>query len=128
MLDSVAEEDEVLLEKYLGGEELTIEEVQTCIRRATIGQKIVPVLCGSAFRNLGVQPLLDAVVAYLPSPLDIDQMVGINPIMKKKKSYVTAMITNPSQGLYLSRFQTPILGTFLSSVFIPACLNLAKQC
>lgn len=84
MMDAVAEEDEVLMEKYLGGEELNEEEINSCIRKATIAQRIVPVMCGSAFRNMGVQPLLDAVVSYLPSPLDIDQMVGVNVDTKEE--------------------------------------------
>ncbi len=84
MMDAVAEEDEALMEKYLSGEELTEQEIISCIRKATIAQNVVPVMCGSAFRNMGVQPLLDAVVNYLPSPLDIDQMVGINPDTKEE--------------------------------------------
>ncbi len=79
MMEAVAEEDEELLNKYLEGGELTVEEINSCIRKATIRQSVVPVLCGTAFRNIGVQPLLDAVVNYLPSPLDIPQMVAHNP-------------------------------------------------
>lgn len=110
LLDSVAEEDEVLLEKYLGGEELTIEEIQTCIRRATIAQKIVPVLCGSAFRNLGVQPLLDAVVAYLPSPLDIEQMVGVNPDNEEEEIVCHSDDNEPLAGLVFKLFSDPYIG------------------
>ena len=80
MLEAVAEEDEALLEKYLGGEELTDAEIKDCVRKATIAQHIVPVLCGSAFKNVGVQPLLDAVVVFLPWHVDIDQMVGLDPV------------------------------------------------
>ncbi len=79
MLESVAEEDEALMEKYLEEGTLSEEEIRFCIRKATIAQTIVPVLCGTAFRNVGVQPLLDAIVDYLPSPLDITQMTGKNP-------------------------------------------------
>ncbi len=79
MIEAVAEEDEDLLNKYLEGGALTEEEIISCIRKATISQAIVPVVCGSAFRNMGVQPLLDAVVRYLPSPLDIPQMKGVVP-------------------------------------------------
>ncbi|MEI3478347.1 MAG: elongation factor G [Bilophila sp.] len=79
MMEAVAEEDEELLNKYLEGSELTVDEIISCIRKATIRQSVVPVLCGTAFRNIGVQPLLDAVVNYLPSPLDIPQMVAHNP-------------------------------------------------
>ena len=79
MIEAIAEENEELLDKYLGGEELSPDEIIKGIRAATIGLKICPVLCGTAFKNKGVQPLLDAVIDYLPSPLDIPAMVGIDP-------------------------------------------------
>ena len=79
MVEAVAEEDEELLNKYLESGTLTEEEIISCVRKATISQAIVPVVCGLAFRNMGVQPLLDAVVRYLPSPLDIPQMKGVVP-------------------------------------------------
>ncbi|CAM2061083.1 elongation factor G [Desulfovibrionales bacterium] len=79
MFEAIAEEDEALLEKYLDGEELTSEKLIEGIRKATLTMTIVPVLCGSAFRNKGVQPLLDAVVDYLPSPMDVRPMIGTNP-------------------------------------------------
>ncbi len=79
MLEAVAEEDEELLEKYLGGEELSPEAIQSAIRSATINLKICPVLCGSAFKNKGVQPLLDAVVDFFPSPVDVPAMKGMHP-------------------------------------------------
>ena len=79
MMEAVAEEDEAMMEKYLEEGTLSEEDLRYCIRKATIAQTIVPVLCGTAFRNVGVQPLLDAIVEYLPSPLDIEQMKGTNP-------------------------------------------------
>src|SRR6201984_3273437 len=79
LLEVVAETDEELLEKYLGGEELTVEEIKAAIRKLTINSEIYPVLCGSAFKNKGVQPMLDAVVDYLPSPLDVPPAVGHRP-------------------------------------------------
>jgi elongation factor G len=79
MLEAVAEEDEELLEKYLGGEELEPEAVINAVRAATISMKICPVLCGSAFKNKGVQPLLDSVVSFFPSPVDVAEMKGTNP-------------------------------------------------
>lgn len=85
MLEAVVEEDEALMEKYLAGEELTEAEIIQGIRSATIAMKICPVLCGTAFRNKGVQPLLDAVVDYLPSPIDIPPMVGSNPDNEEEK-------------------------------------------
>ena len=77
LLDAVAESDDELMMKYLEGEELTLEEIKTGIRKATIAVKMVPVFCGSSYKNKGVQPLLDAVVDFLPSPLDIPAIKGI---------------------------------------------------
>jgi elongation factor G len=76
LIETVAESDETLLEKYLAGEELTVEEIKTGIRALTIAGEVYPVLCGSAFKNKGVQPMLDAVLAYLPSPLDVPAIEG----------------------------------------------------
>ncbi|MCV7066453.1 elongation factor G [Mycolicibacterium houstonense] len=79
LLDTVAETDEALLEKYLGGEELTIDEIKGAIRQLTVNSELYPVLCGSAFKNKGVQPMLDAVIDYLPSPLDVESVKGHVP-------------------------------------------------
>ena len=79
MLESVVETDDELMEKYFGGDEITEEEIKKAIRIATISGVIVPVLCGTAFKNKGIQPLLDAVVAYMPSPLDVGSVKGIDP-------------------------------------------------
>lgn len=73
MLEAVSDEDDTLLEKYLEGKEITAQEIMAVLRRATLKVSIVPVLCGSSFKNKGVQPLLDAVVDYLPSPLDLNE-------------------------------------------------------
>jgi elongation factor G len=78
MLESVAEFDDQVMEKYLNGQELTEEEVRRAVRAATIAMKVTPVLCGSSFKNKGVQQLLDAVVDYLPSPVDIPPVQGID--------------------------------------------------
>jgi elongation factor G len=79
LIEAVAEQDEGILIKYLEGEEITEEELRECIRKATIRVKIVPVTCGSSYKNKGVQKLLDAIVYYLPSPLDIPPIKGISP-------------------------------------------------
>ena len=76
LLEAVAESDEALMEKYFGGEELTKAEIQAAIRKMTVNAEIYPVLCGSAYKNKGVQPLLDAVIAYLPNPLDVGSIQG----------------------------------------------------
>jgi elongation factor G len=79
LIEAAADSDETIMEKYLEGHEISEAELTKAIRSATLGIKIIPVLCGSAFRNKGVQPLLDAVIEYLPSPLDIPPVKGIDP-------------------------------------------------
>ena len=79
LIEAVAEFDEEFMEKYLGGEEITIDELKAAIRKATLSVEFFPVVCGSAFKYKGVQPMLDAVVEYLPSPLDVPAIKGINP-------------------------------------------------
>ena len=78
MVEAISETDDQLLEKYLSGEEVTNAELRAALRRATITNRLQPVICGSAFKNKGVQPLLDAVVAYLPSPVDIPPIEGLD--------------------------------------------------
>jgi len=76
LVETVADADEQMLEKYLSGEEFTVAEIKAGIRKLTIASEIYPVLCGSAFKNKGVQPMLDAVIAYLPSPIDVPDVEG----------------------------------------------------
>lgn len=90
MLEAVSDVDDTLLEKYLEGKEISAEEIRTVLRRATIELKIIPVLCGSAFKNKGVQKLLDSVVDFLPSPVDSPDIeahhIGLNDVVKRKIS------------------------------------------
>ena len=79
LIESVAELDEDLMEKYFGGEELTIDEIKSTIRKATIDNTMVPVTCGSSYRNKGVQMLLDAIVDYMPAPTDVPAIKGVDP-------------------------------------------------
>ncbi len=79
MVEAIADSDEVIMEKYLEGEELTPEELKSALRRGVLNVKITPVLCGSSFKNKGVQALLDAIVDFLPSPMDIPPITGIHP-------------------------------------------------
>jgi len=115
MLEAVAEEDETLMEKYLGGEELTPEELRAGIRKAVINLSFVPVLCGSAFKNKGVQPLLDAVVDFLPSPTDIPAMVGMDPDDEEKQIECPCDATKPLAALAFKLMSDPFIGhlTFL---------------
>ncbi len=84
ILEAVSEYDDALLEKYLEGEEISEEEVKSAIRKATLDSKFTPVLCGSAFKNKGVQRLLDSVIDYLPSPLDVPAVAGHHPDNNKE--------------------------------------------
>ncbi len=86
LLEHVAEQDEELLMKYLDGEELTVEEIKSCIRKSTIANEMVPVCCGSSYRNKGVQKLLDAVVDYMPAPTDVPDIKGVNPDTEEEET------------------------------------------
>ena len=86
LLEHVAEQDEELLMKYLDGEELTIDEIKSCIRKSTIANHMVPVCCGTSYRNKGVQKLLDAVVDYMPAPTDVPDIKGVNPDTEEEET------------------------------------------
>ncbi len=79
MVECVAEQDDALMEKYFEEGELSLEEIKTCIRKATIANAMVPVVCGTSYKNKGVQKLLDAIIDYMPSPLDVPAIKGVNP-------------------------------------------------
>jgi translation elongation factor EF-G len=79
LLEQVAEQDDELMDKYFSGEELTIDEIKRCIRTATLDNKMVPVVCGTSYKNKGVQKLLDAIVEFMPAPTDIEAIKGVNP-------------------------------------------------
>jgi elongation factor G len=85
LIESIAELDEHLMDKYLNGEEISESEMKTALRKATISMKAVPVLCGAALRNQGIQPLIDAIVSYLPSPLDIPPVEGTHPVTGERE-------------------------------------------
>ena len=114
MLEAIAEEDEVLMEKYLGGEELTPEELIAGVRKATMSLTICPVLCGSAFKNKGVQPLLDAVVDYLPSPDEVAMIKGVVPGTEEEVE-CPCDDAKPLAALAFKLFSDPFVGhlTFL---------------
>src|SRR5207302_3235615 len=110
MIEAVSEHDDQLFEKYVHGEALTNEEIMAGIRKATIGMKIFPVICGSAFKNKGVQTMLDAVVDYLPSPLDIPPVHGVDPDDSSKDLVRTASDTEPFAALVLKIMTDPYSG------------------
>ena len=86
MLESLAEADEEFFEMYIEGEDYTVDDIKAAIRRATIANKFVPVVCGTSYKNKGVQKLLDAIVDYMPSPLDIPPITGINPDTEEEEA------------------------------------------
>lgn len=87
LVESVSEIDEGLLEKYLGEEEITIQEIKDALKKGTIELKLTPVFVGSALKKIGVQPVLDGICDYLPSPVEVKQLEGIDPDTKKRKRY-----------------------------------------
>ena len=110
LLETLAENDDACMEKFLEGEELSVEEIQAGIRRATLAAKVTPVLTGTAFKNKGVQPMLDAVVAYLPSPLDIDAIEGHKMGAEEETILRKPSEDEPFSGLAFKIMSDPHLG------------------
>jgi elongation factor G len=109
MVESISETDDQLLEKYLSGEEVTNDELRGALRRATVTGQVQPVICGSAFKNKGVQPLLDAVVAFLPSPLDIPPIEGLDP-HNEQPVVRSSSDEEPFAGLVFKIMSDPFVG------------------
>ena len=109
MVEAASECDDVLMEKFINGEDISEEELMAAVRQATIDMKMTPVLCGSAFKNKGVQPLLDAVIDYLPSPLDVPPITGFSP---DRSSELTrrADDSEPLSGLVFKIMYDPFVG------------------
>ena len=110
LLEKVAETDDALMEKFLEGEELTEEEIRSAIRKCTISCSMNPVLCGTSYRNKGVQPLLDAVVEYMPSPLDIPAIEGTDPNDPEKKMERHPSDDEPFSALAFKIMVDPFVG------------------
>ncbi len=109
MLESLAEQDDAIMEKYLGGEEITIDEIKKAIRKGTIDNTFVPVTCGTSYKNKGVQKLLDAIVDYMPSPLDIPSIKGVNP-KNDEEEFRHASDTEPFSALAFKIATDPFVG------------------
>ncbi len=110
LIESIAEQDETLLEKFFNGEEITIEEIKSAIRKTTIANDMTPVLCGTSYRNKGVQPLLDAVVDYLPSPLDVACIRGTKPEHPEVEIDRHASDSEPFSALAFKIMTDPFVG------------------
>ncbi|MBU4047975.1 GTP-binding protein, partial [bacterium] len=109
MIESLAEVDERIMEKYLEGEEIASNEIKSAIRRLTIKNEVIPVFCGSALKNKGIQLLLDAIVNYLPSPLDVPPIKGIDP-QNEKGIYRLAEDKEPLASLVFKIMTDPYIG------------------
>ena len=110
LLDLAVEADDAMMEKYLSGEELTEDEINSCIRKGTIAAIFVPVICGSAFKNKGVQPLLDAVINYLPSPVDVGSVSGID-FKTEQEVERKCSATEPFSALAFKVMNDPFVGS-----------------
>ena len=109
LLEAVAELDDDLMEKYFGGEEITVDEIKAVIRRATIANTLVPVCCGTSYRNKGVQKLLDAIVDFMPSPLDVPAIKGVNPDTEEEETRPSSD-TEPFAALAFKIATDPFVG------------------
>ena len=109
MVEAIAETDEELFEKYCAEEEITVEELKAALRKATIDNKLVPVVCGTSYKNKGVQKLLDAVLDYMPSPLDIPAIKGVNPDTEEEEER-PAGDENPFSALAFKIMTDPYVG------------------
>lgn len=111
MLESIVEMDDEIMEKYLAGGDISVEEIKKCIRKGTIGNFFVPVVCGSAFKNKGVQPLLDAVVDFLPGPLDVPPIKGVDADDAEKEVLRTSSDEEPFSALAFKVMNDPFVGS-----------------
>jgi elongation factor G len=127
LLETVAESDDALLEKYFAGEELTVAEIKGAIRKLTIASEIYPVLCGSAFKNRGVQPMLDAVVDYLPSPLDMPAIEGHDVRDEEKIIERHADSSEPFSALAFKIMTHPFFGRLTYIRVYSGKLNSGEQ-
>ncbi len=109
LLDHVAEMDDELMEKYLGGEDLTIDEIKRVIRKSTIDNTMVPVVCGTSYRNRGVQKLLDAIIDYMPAPTDVPAIKGVNPDTEEEEERHSSD-TEPFSALAFKIMTDPYVG------------------
>ena len=120
LIEHVAETDEALMEKYFNGEELTVDEIRGAIRKSTIACKMTPVMCGTSYRNKGVQPLLDNIIYYMPSPVDIPAIKGTDPSDPEKEMERHPSDEEPFSALAFKIMVTPLWVSWLSSGCIPA--------
>jgi elongation factor G len=110
MIESIADYDDTLMEKYLMEEDITVEEMENALRKATLDLSITPVLCGSAFKNKGVQTLLDSIVKYMPSPMDVDAIEGTSTSGNGEKMKRRTSVEEPFAALAFKIMTDPYVG------------------
>jgi elongation factor G len=126
LIEQIAETDDTLTTKYLEGQEIAAQELRTALRAATVKTQVVPVLCGAALRNKGVQLLLDAIVDYLPSPLDVPPIVGVNPYTKREEPRPPAAET-PLAALAFKIVSDPFAGRLAYVRVYSGVLDASKR-
>ena len=126
MLEAISDYDDTLMEMFLDGDDIPMEKIREAVRKATIEVKIVPVLCGSAFRNKGIQRLLDSVIYYLPSPLDVPPVGGINPHSQKSESR-RPDDKEPFSALAFKIATDPYVGKLTYLRVYSGCANVSDQ-
>ena len=126
MIEAIAESDEVLFEKYCGGEELTVEEIKSALRKETIANKVVPVVCGTSYKNKGVQKLLDAIVDYMPAPTDIPHIRGINPETEEEEERPSSDDA-PFAALAFKIMTDPYVGKLCFFRVYSGCINAGES-
>ena len=127
LVDVLAENDDILLEKYFSGEEITVSDLKSALRRCVKANSVVPVFCGSAFHNQGIQPLLDAINAYLPSPLDIGQTEGHSPKDMDKSIFRKADDDEPFSALAFKVMTDTYVGKLVYVRVYSGCLKLGEM-
>ena len=126
MIEAIAESDEDLFEKYCGGEELTVEEIKKALRKETIANKVVPVTCGTSYKNKGVQKLLDAIVDYMPAPTDIPHIRGINPETEQEEERPSSDDA-PFAALAFKIMTDPYVGKLCFFRVYSGCINAGES-
>lgn len=127
MIEHICELDDALIEKYLNGETPTTEELKKALRKATIDLQVFPVFCGAAFKNKGVQQLLDGVLDYLPSPLDIQATTGMNPVMEDKQVVCQTKFDEPAAALAFKLASDPFAGSLTYVRVYSGQIKLGEQ-
>lgn len=126
LVEAVAEQDEALMDKYFEGEELTIDEIKKVIRKATCECKMVPITCGTSYRNKGVQPLLDAIVDFMPAPTDVESIKGVNPDTDEEE-YRHSSDSEPFSALAFKIATDPFVGKICYFRVYSGTLNAGSQ-